>query len=119
MRIPRRNGVAQAALGRKPTAMAHRLEPRGGARNDQADILNEEDDVQCDYQPTDPRNHPCTLPAGHVGKHLNVMGEELLGRALRNLRHLYEQMIDGVVKNQQEAARGLLGPAIELIEKCQ
>lgn len=38
-RVPKHNGVAQAALGRKPTAMKHRNAPRGGARNAEADIL--------------------------------------------------------------------------------
>jgi hypothetical protein len=37
--------------------------------------------------------------------------------ALRGLRHLYEQMLNGCVVDTAEAARGLLGPAIRLIEK--
>lgn len=42
-----------------------------------------------------------------------------IDHALRNLRHLYEQMIAGHVRNTQSAATGLLGPAIEQIEKEQ
>lgn len=37
-------------------------------------------------------------------------------RAIGNLRHLYRQMIGGQVKDVAEAARGLLGPAIETLE---
>lgn len=44
------------------------------------------------------------------------MPEKRLRYALRNLRHLYEQMLDGRVQDCQQAAKGLLGPAIELIE---
>lgn len=40
-----------------------------------------------------------------------------LRRALRDLRHLYEQMLDGRVTDTAEAARGLLGPAIERVER--
>lgn len=39
-----------------------------------------------------------------------------LDRALRHMRHLYMQMLDGHVKDTASAARGLLGPAIELVE---
>lgn len=42
--------------------------------------------------------------------------------ALRKLRHLYEQMLDGRVRTTQRdiarAARGLLGPAIADIERA-
>lgn len=37
--------------------------------------------------------------------------------ALGNLRHLYEQMLDGRVTNTAEAARGLLGRSIEALER--
>ena len=36
---------------------------------------------------------------------------------LAQLRHLYSHMINGKIVDQQEAAKGLLGPAIECIEK--
>jgi hypothetical protein len=36
--------------------------------------------------------------------------------ALAQLRHLYQQMLDGAVHNTAEAARGLLGPALEALE---
>lgn len=39
--------------------------------------------------------------------------------SLRDLRHLYEQMIAGHVTDTASAARGLLGPAIERIERSQ
>lgn len=39
--MKRRSGEAQAALGRKAGPMRHRLAPRGGAKNDQADLLAE------------------------------------------------------------------------------
>lgn len=45
-KIPKNNGVAQAALGRKPTAMKHRNAPRGGARNEEADIIAETDEAE-------------------------------------------------------------------------
>jgi len=44
------------------------------------------------------------------------MPESRLRHALRNLRHLYEQMLDGRVKDTKQAAIGLLGPAIEDLE---
>lgn len=44
------------------------------------------------------------------------MVETRLRYALRNLRHLYEQMLDGRVTNTSQAALGLLGPAIRMIE---
>lgn len=45
-----------------------------------------------------------------------VVSTQLEG-ALRNLRHLYEQMIvEGRVRNQKSAAEGLLSPAIAAIE---
>lgn len=42
--------------------------------------------------------------------------ESRLRYALRNLRHLYEQMLKGQCTNQASAALGLLGPAIQMIE---
>ncbi len=39
-----------------------------------------------------------------------------LDGALAQLRHLYAQMLSGDVRDTAEAARGLLGPAIERIE---
>jgi len=44
------------------------------------------------------------------------MPETRIRYALRKLRHLYEQMLDGSVKDTAQAARGLLGPAIEDLE---
>lgn len=54
--MSKRSGEAQAALGRKAPTMAHRLTPRGGARNSQSDaedLLASEYgsdlvDVECD-----------------------------------------------------------------------
>jgi hypothetical protein len=37
--------------------------------------------------------------------------------ALGQLRHLYEQMLNGHVRNVEAAARGLLGPSIEKLER--
>jgi predicted nucleic acid-binding Zn-ribbon protein len=37
--------------------------------------------------------------------------------ALAQLRHLYAQMLAGLVKNNETAAHGLLGPSIEAIER--
>ena len=42
-----------------------------------------------------------------------------LDHALRNLRHLYEQMVGGLVTDQRSAADGLLSPAIAMLEKEQ
>lgn len=36
--------------------------------------------------------------------------------AIAQLRHLYEQLLRGAVGDQAQAARGLLGPAIEALE---
>ena len=44
------------------------------------------------------------------------MADSRLRYSLRNLRHLYEQMIRGEVKDTAQAAKGLLAPAIEAIE---
>ena len=48
---------------------------------------------------------------------------EVIDHALRGLRHLYEQMLDGHVRPSEHdianAARGLLGPAIESVERAQ
>lgn len=38
-------------------------------------------------------------------------------QAMAQLRHLYEHLMNGRILNQAEAARGLLGPAIEQLEK--
>lgn len=38
--------------------------------------------------------------------------------ALAQLRHLYTQTLSGCVHNTSEAARGLLGQAIEVLEKA-
>jgi len=40
----RRSGVAIAAMHRPPAIMRHRLQPRGGARNLQAEILEDYED---------------------------------------------------------------------------
>ena len=46
--IPR-NGSALAANSRKSGGpMKHRLEPKGGAKNDQPDLLSEADDAKVD-----------------------------------------------------------------------
>jgi hypothetical protein len=37
--------------------------------------------------------------------------------ALAQLRHLYENMVNGRVTNCPEAAKGLLGPSIESFER--
>jgi hypothetical protein len=42
-----------------------------------------------------------------------------LAHAVAQLRHLYAQMAEGRVKAQEHAAIGLLGPAIEEIERFQ
>ena len=39
--INKRSGVAMAALGRRAPTMKHRNQPRGGARNLQAEMLDE------------------------------------------------------------------------------
>jgi len=39
--MKRRSGEAQAALGRRAPVMRHRLSPRGGQRNEQADLMEE------------------------------------------------------------------------------
>ena len=39
-----------------------------------------------------------------------------IDHALRNLRHAYEQLAAGTVRDQAEFARGLLAPAIRAIE---
>ena len=44
MSTPRRSGVAIAAQHRHAGPMKHRNRPRGGARNEQADILAETDE---------------------------------------------------------------------------
>jgi hypothetical protein len=38
---------------------------------------------------------------------------------LAQLRHAYAQLIGGVVKDQSQFAKGLIGPAIEKLEKIQ
>jgi hypothetical protein len=45
---PKRNGEAQAALGRRAPKMKHRNEPRGGQRNEQSDLLEE---IEAEYGP--------------------------------------------------------------------
>ncbi len=40
-----------------------------------------------------------------------------LGFAIAQLRHLYRQMLAGQVRNAGEAAAGLLGPSIEVLER--
>jgi hypothetical protein len=42
--------------------------------------------------------------------------EKDVPRALRNLRHLYEQLMANAIGKQPAAAIGLLGPAIEVVE---
>lgn len=43
--------------------------------------------------------------------------DECLVRAIAKLRHAYQQLVRGDVKNQDAFARGLLGPAIEELER--
>lgn len=48
--------------------------------------------------------------------------ESRIRYSLRNLRHLYEQMLDGRVTNTAVAAISLLEPAIRMLEEedhCQ
>jgi len=45
--------------------------------------------------------------------------ESNLRFALRNLRHLYEQMLSGHVVDQVSAANGLLSPAIKMLEELE
>lgn len=40
-------------------------------------------------------------------------------QALAQLRHAYKQLIEGVVKDQAQFAKGLIGPVIEHLEKTQ
>jgi hypothetical protein len=47
--IGRRSGEAIAAQHRPPVVMRHRLQPRGGARNIQAEILTDYEDDAGDY----------------------------------------------------------------------
>ena len=59
----------------------------------------------------------CEETLRHVAK-MNVPPvRDELRFALRDLRHLYEQMLDGRVVDCKSAANGLLGPAIERLEK--
>lgn len=43
----RRSGEAQAAMGRRAGPMKHRNTPRGGARNEQEELLHEYDCESC------------------------------------------------------------------------
>lgn len=47
--INKRSGVAMAALGRRAPTMKHRNQPRGGARNLQADLLDEQE-IEQEYE---------------------------------------------------------------------
>lgn len=44
---------------------------------------------------------------------------EDLAFAIGQLRHLYFQMVEGHVKDCEKAAKGLLAPAIEILEYVQ
>ena len=44
-RTNKRSGEAVAAMHRKAGAMKHRNQPRGGARNEFLDLMNEVEDV--------------------------------------------------------------------------
>ncbi len=65
----RRSGEAQAALGRKAGPMRHRLQPRGGARNEQADLFEEWDDMVAHDQGCQlpPPGWWCSREPGHEG----------------------------------------------------
>jgi hypothetical protein len=45
-----------------------------------------------------------------------VADRDIKPEIIAQLRHLYQQMLDGQVRNTAAAARGLLGPAIEAAE---
>lgn len=47
-----RSGVAMAALGRKPSTMKHRNQPRGGARNEFLEYLEEYEQATEEEFPT-------------------------------------------------------------------
>jgi hypothetical protein len=55
----KRSGEAQAAQHRNGGPMGHRLKPRGGAKDDQADLLAEIDNVcpNCQLVVDDPYEH--------------------------------------------------------------
>lgn len=46
------------------------------------------------------------------------MNEKEVAFALAQLRHLYKQLLEGHVVNQRAAAKHLLGPAVERLEKA-
>jgi hypothetical protein len=45
--------------------------------------------------------------------------EKEMAFVLAQLRHGYQQLIQGAVKNQHAFARGLIGPCIEKLERAQ
>jgi hypothetical protein len=49
--------------------------------------------------------------------HYHLYGPQAAQYHLAQLRHLYAQMVNGHVTDAAGAARGLLGPAIEVFEK--
>lgn len=56
IRVPRvrpRNAHALSAMSRKSGYMKHRNAPRGGARNEQADILAEREEYEDEYNDFD------------------------------------------------------------------
>lgn len=77
---------------------------------------NEPDLTQCG------RIRPCEHHEPHAHAYVEARREEradvvaFTAFHLAQLRHLYGHMINGRITNQQEAARGLLGPAIECFE---
>jgi len=65
----KRSGEAVAALHRKAGKMAHRLAPRGGARNDSRDILTEyADDIEDANREDDALFYPAYGSAEYGGE---------------------------------------------------
>ena len=58
------------------------------------------------------------VAAHDAGGYANIPVDSIAG-AIAQLRHLYAQMLGGRVRDTAEAARGLLGPAIERLERLE
>lgn len=73
--MKRRSGEAMAALGRRAPVMRHRLAGRGGARNEQADLMEQaldEHGLDQPYQDSATLVEACPPGCDHMGDYCSI-----------------------------------------------
>jgi hypothetical protein len=100
MTMAKRSGEAVAAQHRKAGPMAHRLKPRGGAKNDQPELLEEAEGVVVDDVLRDLIERACERRAESYGELLVAAKVGEVDEYSRGAVHAWDEIISLLKKSR-------------------